>query len=96
MNMFSEIISRLEFGYPIGDGFRLFSKTHDNLLLNYGALSYELFIETLVDNSIVIYATKSRILLNEKGETVDEKIFETGLSLIVRHFEKLGKKLQVK
>jgi len=95
MKILRKIIERFRIGYPIGGGFCLLPKTHDNIVLNYGSCRFEIFLES-IDNELVIFATNSNKLVRETGMHFDEAVFENGIELLASHYRELGKSVVVK
>lgn len=94
MNFFRKIIERFKKGYPIGGGFFLLPKTHDNIVLNYSSFSFDIFLESR-DHVIVIFASTSSRLMRENSILFDESIFAKGIDFLSSHYKELGKSVKI-
>jgi hypothetical protein len=92
--MFSEFFKRLKYGYPIGGGYRCSSPARGEIVLYVGGNEFSVFIETMVDNSIVVYKMPEGLKFIGKDELVDVNTWEEGVQRLVAHFRSIGKKVE--
>ena len=94
MNFISEFIKRSKWGYPIGRGFRLSSKSRDNYMLSIGGKSFDVFAERLANNDLIIFTNqKAEKYSNFPDQDVPIEIWETGVHQLAENFRKKGVKI---
>jgi hypothetical protein len=92
--MITELLKRFKYGYPIGTDYRMNLITLDQIEICYKEeKKYNVYIETMVDNSVIIYGKKIDNYYNNSNEEIDDMIFSNGVKFLFEYYKKIGKQV---
>lgn len=92
--MIKEFLNRIKYGYPIGEGFRKNLVTRDQVRIWYKeAKCFDVFFETLIDESIVVHSESPPQFYNDSNEVLSREIWTTGIKQLMASFRKQGLKV---